>query len=589
MFQVLTVVVLLSIASAGLPLDKSMVWTLSKTLTRLSKLRWFPPLVCGCSAVGLAVVVTAMTGVPVPAVHDEFAYLLSADTFGHGRLTNPTHPFWQHFESNHIFHTPSYQAKYPPAQGLFLAAGTKLFGHPIAGVWLSLGLGTAAVSWALQGWLPGRWALLGGLLVALNPMVACRWGNTYWGGAVAMLGGALVYGGTMRLLNRPRWQAAVSMGAGLAILANSRPFEGLIVSLPALLMVGRAVLLRADLTWRVRWLTIVLPLALILIPTGAFMAHYNARLTGSPFRLPYLNHEEQYAVAPSFLWQPLRPVPVYRHESLRRVHQDWECAPYLEQTESWLTLAQFCVEKAKILWSFFLGPILSLPLVALAAAMSRWRVRLVVGALGLLLTGLLFHTYMWPHYAAPATVLVMAAVVHSLRSLRTWRIRDWPAGRFLVRGTVLIYLAALPQFLWTHHDDFAPFRDPIRLRECFLTQDQRYLTASAVWRDQIIRDLDALDGTHLVIVSYGPRHDPLFEWVYNEADIDAAGVVWAHDMGPAANAKLAAHFRHRQLWNLRVEEGVPQLIRRNRRTRNPSLIDAGRRTVPPTSVSKETP
>ncbi len=63
---------------------------------------------------------------PVPAVHDEFADLLTADKFGHGRLTNPTHPMWQHFESFHIFHQPTYQANYPPAQGAAMAVGSAI-------------------------------------------------------------------------------------------------------------------------------------------------------------------------------------------------------------------------------------------------------------------------------------------------------------------------------------------------------------------------------------------------------------------------------------------------------------------------------
>src|SRR6266404_2702923 len=161
--------------------------------------------------------------VPEPGVQDEFSHLLLADTLAHGRLANPMHPMWVHFETFHVNWHPTYASMYFPGQALFLALGQVVFGHPFWGVWLSAGLMCAAVCWAFQQWLPPGWALLGGFLVVLRLGTFSYWANGYWGGAVPALGGALVLGSVPGLKRAPGIRDALIFGSGAALLLSTPP------------------------------------------------------------------------------------------------------------------------------------------------------------------------------------------------------------------------------------------------------------------------------------------------------------------------------------------------------------------------------
>src|SRR5271154_7296384 len=242
--------------------------SLKRAVTLLKRHAVFASIFVGMIALGLRLLLLTVIPPPRPAIPDEFSYLLAADTFSHGRLTNPTHPMWIHFETFHELSHPTYASMYPPGQGLALALG-QIFHAPWSALWISMAVLCGLITWALWGWLEPPWAIAGGLLAALQ-LTGSYWTETYWGGTVAAIGGALVVGALARLLRRASAAPALVFGLGLAILANTRPFEGLVLgALSAVILLVHLILLirrgRQNFSQLVR--SIGAPLASILVPT----------------------------------------------------------------------------------------------------------------------------------------------------------------------------------------------------------------------------------------------------------------------------------------------------------------------------------
>src|SRR5580704_8886 len=213
------------------PHQSSFVQALRRCFAQLARRRPLAIFVVGAGVVVVRVALIPVLGVPQPRWNDEFSYLLAADTFAHGRVTNPTHPMWIHFETFHIIEQPTYMSMYPPAQGIVLAAG-QLLGNPWIGQLLATALMCACLCWMLQAWVPAHWALLGAILAVLHLALLSYWMNSYFGTSLPALAGMLVLGAWPRIEKHLRVRDSLLLGVGLIILANTRPYEGMVFSLP---------------------------------------------------------------------------------------------------------------------------------------------------------------------------------------------------------------------------------------------------------------------------------------------------------------------------------------------------------------------
>jgi hypothetical protein len=517
---------------------------IEKAFAQLARRQGLAVAVCGLSLLVLRLAILPMMPMPKPFAPDDFSSLLAADTFAHGRLTNPTPALWTHFETIHVTMQPTYMSMYFPGQGLLLAAGKALLGSPWFGVLVSSALMCAALCWALQAWLPPGWALLGGLLAVLRLGLFSYWTNTYHtAGALAAVGGALVLGALPRLMKTARLSYALLMAAGIVLLIFTRPYEGVLLCLPVAVALGHWALKGKN---RPAPLVLVrravLPLALVAAAL-AWLGYYDYRAFGNPLTLPYSVDRAQYAVAPYYVWQKPHPEPAYRHPEMRRFYYDSEMVVYYHE-HSLLGYPLVTLVKVWTAVIFFAGYALLPPLIMFRRVFLDRRIRFLVQSVLVLMAGMLIMIYMIPHYLAPFTIAFYAIGLQAMRHLRVWRPEDKPVGTALVRFCVLLcfVLGGLRAFS-------APLHLPVA--------EWPASNWSTLWygpdvygtdRAHVVNELESHPGLQLALVRTSPNRNVLDQWIYNGADLNTARVLWAYDMGTAQNAELMRQYPGRTAW-----------------------------------------
>jgi hypothetical protein len=528
---------------------------LERSLFQLSRHQVSSIVLVGVTALVLRAALLPIEHIPQPTIHDEFSYLLMSDTFAHGRVANSTHPMWIHFDAPYVNQKPTYVSKYFPGQGVVLALGQVVFGHPFFGVWLSVGVMCAVLCWMLQGWFPPFWAVMGALLAMIRLGTFSYWANSYFGGALPAIGGALVLGALPRMKRRHRVAESLLMGFGLVLLASSRPLEGLIFSLPIVAAL-LAWVWKRDSGGRRIFIRSLTPGAIVLSVGLAAMLYYFWRTTGSPFRTPYQVNLQTQDPVPLFPWQALRTVSQNSPSEIRAPFFGWEIEQY-NRVHSHFIISS--VARAIQFYLFFLGPALTVPFLMLVAGTRRRllkrssnNLRLLFVVLCVSAIGLLLPTYYGPTYAAALTCVIYALLVAAMQNIRRWRSRGKNTGFAIVRAVpticfvMLVVRAAAPL-------PGVPLPQVMPLTWCsphiFDELDRAPVQAQ----------LESNSGLQLALVRYRRDRIQPVDWVQNLADIDGQKVVWANDLGPQQNQELIEYFKNRKVWLVEPDKTPPQL------------------------------
>jgi hypothetical protein len=477
--------------------------------------------------------------VPPPKIQDEFSQLLSADTFASGRVTNPTHPMSFYFETFFVNQKPTYHSMYPPAPGLFMAGSQILTGNPWPGMLFAFAAASAAMCWMLQGWMPSRYAPWGAIaFVLLSSRLHIT--EDYLGEGIVMLGGALIVGAIPRIVKRRSSSASLWLGVGIALLATSRPFEGALLT-SGICLGGVYWAKQAGWKWGSIFKTAVLPVALILLPTFAFMGYQNWRTTGNVGMAPYkLNLIQQHITRP-FIWQKPVDPPKLDHVAMVSFYNQWESHWWKISREfprgTFLFIAdKLCTEYAVVVWPFTF--VLAMSSFQLFKSKTR---RFLPLTFFVFLFGLSLETYQLQYrYIEPACGLGILIAVYGMRYLRVWR-RSNRTGLKISRAALVgipLVLIMVNVFMYGPHKQ---------------ARSERWYSARA----QITRAMESLSGKQLILVRYSPSHFPQEEWVYNRADIDNAKVVWARDDADRAEVELPRYFSDRTVWILDPDSASP--------------------------------
>jgi hypothetical protein len=286
---------------------------------------------------------------------------------------------------------------------------------------------------------------------------------------------------------------------------------------------------------------------LAVLPAIGITLLQNKSVTGSWTTLPYQLSQYQYGVPASLTFQP-NPVP---HRELTP-QQELEYKSQLafratdkETLTSYLLRLEYRVRYYRF---FFLAPLfLAIPAFCIAAV-REFRYAWVLLTLLIFALGINFFPAFQLHYLGAVTCLFVLISAAGLREISRWS----PEAARLV-----LFLCAIHFIFWYGLHLFEDHEFAVAMMNYETWDSINHHNPQR--RILVNGQLAEIPGQILIFVRYSPRHIFQEEWVYNEADIDAARIVWARDLGPQENDKLRALYPSREVFLLEPDLTPPRL------------------------------
>ncbi|GAC1681044.1 MAG: hypothetical protein PVS2B2_19650 [Candidatus Acidiferrum sp.] len=230
----------------------------------------------------------------------------------------------------------------------------------------------------------------------------------------------------------------------------------------------------------------------------------------------------------------------YRNAQFNDFYNDWARNEY---GGTWRDVWAVSLQKtARFAFAYFWqGTLLLLP--GLYFVFRDRKMRFLFVTLFLVTVSLYLVVWSNAHYAAPATCILFALLVQSMRHVRQMHLFGMRVGLPLSRTAVLLLVLNTANSVSLHTCDTL-------LWTCAGNQN----------RAAIAKQLENSPGKHLVVVRYNEDHNIHEEWVFNGADLDGAKVLWARELDAEQNAKLIGYYKDRKVWLVQPDENPTEVV-----------------------------